>query len=248
MRRAIGSHHSARAGSVTWLTPPPILLALGGAESFDLDPCAAPLPRPWSTARHMNALEEGDGLALRWWGRVWLNPPYTSGGLARWLRKLAEHGRGTALTGARTETEAFQRQVWERATGLLFLEGRLVFHDRRGEPARNEKGQLQNSGAPSVLCAYGEEDLERLAASALPGALVPLRLARSIVVAAFELSWSEETRAFLRRQRGPVSVSAAYRHFSRSPKAARNPHWRAKVRQKLQLVGRRVGPGLYEVA
>ncbi|WP_280940170.1 hypothetical protein [Mesorhizobium sp. WSM1293] len=41
----IGSHHSARAGTDVWLTPPAILAALGGAESFDLDPCA-PLDRP----------------------------------------------------------------------------------------------------------------------------------------------------------------------------------------------------------
>jgi hypothetical protein len=36
--RGIGVHHSAKAGSHEWLTPPHILEALGGWENFDLDP------------------------------------------------------------------------------------------------------------------------------------------------------------------------------------------------------------------
>jgi hypothetical protein len=45
--RSMGSHQSASAITTTWLTPPSILAALG---PFDLDPCAAPEPRPWPTA------------------------------------------------------------------------------------------------------------------------------------------------------------------------------------------------------
>ena len=74
---AIGSHHSARAGTDVWLTPPNILEALGGADSFDLDPCA-PLNRPWDMARNHYTIDD-DGLARPWSGRVWLNPPYANG-------------------------------------------------------------------------------------------------------------------------------------------------------------------------
>lgn len=42
-----GSHQGT---TDVWLTPPPVLDALGGAQSFDLDPCAAPEPRPWRAA------------------------------------------------------------------------------------------------------------------------------------------------------------------------------------------------------
>lgn len=84
---SIGGHHSAAAGSTTWLTPPAILDALGGWQSFDLDPCAAPAPRPWFTAWQMNAEADGDGLAMDWHGRVFLNPPYSSGVIEAWLRK-----------------------------------------------------------------------------------------------------------------------------------------------------------------
>jgi hypothetical protein len=40
-------------------------------------------------------------------------------------------------------------------------------------------------------------------------------------------------------------VSDAYRHFARHPKAQRNPNWRAKVRQKLQQCGNRIGRNEY---
>lgn len=239
---SIGGHHSAAAGSTTWLTPPAILDALGGWQSFDLDPCAAPAPRPWFTAWQMNAEADGDGLAMDWHGRVFLNPPYSSGVIEAWLRKLADHGEGTALIFARTETEPFRRQVWERASGLLFLHGRLFFHEPDGTRAKH------NGGAPSVLCAYGQEDLDRLAASDLDGALVPLRFARFVAIAGLDTSWAEAMRRFLATARGPVSVSDAYRHFARHPKAQRNPNWRAKVRQKLQQCGNRIGRNEYVAA
>lgn len=235
---SMGGHQSAAAKSTTWLTPPAILDALGGWDEFDLDPCAAPAPRPWPTAYIMNAESDGDGLAMPWRGRVWLNPPYGAA-IAEWLRKLADHDHGTALIFARTETEFFRRQVWERASGLLFLHGRLFFHDQHGRRADS------NGGAPSVLCAYGADDMERLAACALDGAFVPLRFARFVLVAGLDQSWTEAMRAFLAAQGGPVSVSDAYRYFARSPKA-KGQHWRAKVRQKLQQCGNRIGRGEYE--
>jgi hypothetical protein len=240
-RKAIGGHQSAAAGTTTWLTPPHIIDALGGATSFHLDPCAAPAPRPWPTALCMNALEDGDGLAMEWFGRVWLNGPYGRE-LEHWLARMAEHGRGTALMFARTETEMFHRHVWERANGLLFLEGRLHFHYPDGRRA------AANGGAPSVLAAYGREDLDVLAGCGLPGALVPLRFARFALIAGLEQSWAEAVRDWVRRQRGPVSVGDAYRYFATHPKARNNPHWRAKIRQKLPRVARRVGPNQYEAA
>lgn len=161
-RRSMGSHQSASSGSDVWLTPRWILDALG---SFDLDPCAAPDPRPWPTARnHYTA--DVDGLRQPWAGRVWLNPPYSAVG--RWLTRLADHGIGTALVFARTETAVFHDQVWARATAALFLRGRVTFCKANGIPAR------WNGGAPSVLVAYGTGDADRLANCGLPGRYVDL--------------------------------------------------------------------------
>ena len=156
--RAMGSHQSAASGSDVWLTPPWLLERLG---PFDLDPCAAPLPRPWPTATRHIALPD-DGLSAIWEGRVWCNAPYS--GIGRWLGRLAAHGHGTALIFARTETALFTRYVWQEATAVLFLTGRVTFCRPSGRPGTG------NAGAPSVLVAYGQADADALRDSGIPGA------------------------------------------------------------------------------
>ena len=71
---------------------------------------------------------------------------------AELAKRLADHGQGTALLFARTETAMFHRLVWNRASALLFLRGRVVFHRANGERSS------ANAGAPSVLIAYGHFD------------------------------------------------------------------------------------------
>lgn len=160
---SMGGHQSHRMGSDEWLTPPEILEELG---PFDLDPCA-PVVRPWPMAAQHYTVED-DGLLKPWVGRVWLNPPYGAEA-ERWLRRLADHGDGIALIFARTETEAFFSQVWERADALLFLRGRLHFHYVDGRRAR------ANGGAPSVLIAYGIKNLIMLKMARIPGQFVALK-------------------------------------------------------------------------
>lgn len=160
-RRAMGSHQSARMGSDIWLTPRPVLTALG---PFDLDPCSAPDQQIWPTAEHHYTLPT-DGLSQPWFGRVWLNPPYGQHAW-RWLAKLAAHGNGIALVFARTETEGFVREIWRKADAVLFLHGRLHFHHANGVRAG------ANSGAPSCLVAYGHNNVDALRTSGLDGSLV----------------------------------------------------------------------------
>jgi hypothetical protein len=162
---AIGGHHSHRAESNVWLTPQKILTALG---PFDLDPCAAPTPRPWPTAAH-HICPPDDGLSAEWHGRVWLNPPYRQ--VDAWMAKLADHGHGTALVFARTETQWFIETVWSRATAVLFLHSRLHFCLPDGTRAPG------NAGAPSCLVAYGAADAAALATPDLTGTWLPLKTA-----------------------------------------------------------------------
>jgi hypothetical protein len=155
----IGSHQRGVAKSQTYITPKPILKALG---EFDLDPCAAPV-QPWRTAKVQWALPEHNGLERNWLGRVWLNPPFDSRGVLKWVDKMGDHKRGTLLIHARTETKWFQR-IWATADALLFLYNRVYF-------ARPDGSTLQdNSGAPVVLCAYGQQDMTALKRCGLPGA------------------------------------------------------------------------------
>lgn len=159
-RTGMGTHQSAAMKNDEWLTPPHVLQALG---PFDLDPCA-PVVRPWPMAAHHYTAAD-NGLAKPWTGRVWLNPPYGQE-TGRWMQRLAEHGNGIALIFARTETAIFFPWVWEHATAWLFLKGRLHFHFVDGTRA------AANSGAPSVLVAYGDNNAAALERSGFAGKLL----------------------------------------------------------------------------
>lgn len=141
-----------------WLTPPAIINLLG---PFDLDPCAAPEPRPWPTASEHYAKQDGDGLKKPWRGVVWCNPPYGNQAEA-WLHRLAEHGEGIALVFARTETAWFQR-VMRHDWLLFFPAGRFAFHRPDGTRAAG------NAGAPSVFLAIGANSKSRLRELGLKG-------------------------------------------------------------------------------
>jgi hypothetical protein len=161
-KKAIGSHHSAKAGKDEWLTPPEIIQALG---TFDLDPCS-PITRPWPTAAHHLTILD-DGLFQPWKGRVWCNPPYGQE-TGKWLARCALHRNATALVFARTETAAWREHVWPKAHSILFLHGRLHFHHVDGSRA------LMNSGGPSALISYDPFNTYHLASSKIPGHLVKL--------------------------------------------------------------------------
>lgn len=149
---------------VRWLTPEQYVTPLG---DFDLDPCGAP---GHTLADKTFLLEEGDdGLRDDWFGRVWLNPPY--GKLTEpFMAKLADHGNGIALIFARTETGLWFREVWPKASALLFLKGRISFLNAEGEKAP------ANAGAPSVLVAYGSDNAEALRGSGIEGAFIDLEV------------------------------------------------------------------------
>jgi len=148
-----------------WLTPPSLVEPLG---EFDLDPCGAP---GHQLAKRTYLLENGDdGLRDEWFGRVWLNPPYGKEA-EPFIAKLAAHGRGTALIFARTETQAWHNIIWPKATGILFLAGRVTFLDPNGMAAK------ANSGAPSCLVAFGERDAYELYHSGIRGKFIDLQQA-----------------------------------------------------------------------
>lgn len=148
--------YKRKAGKDEWLTPPQVINALG---QFDLDPCA-PVKRPWSTAK-LHYTEQNDGLNQPWIGRVWCNPPYGDKTKV-WLNRCAEHGNCTALTFARTDTKMFTESVWNKATAVLFIKGRLRFYHVNGT-------QGDSAGAPSVLIAYGYDNAMALKNSGIEG-------------------------------------------------------------------------------
>jgi hypothetical protein len=88
--------------------------------------------------------------------------------MAPYLPKLPHPaGGGVALIFARTETKAFFDFVWNRADAILFLKGRLKFHKPDGS-------QGGTAGSPSVLIAYGQENVDALSNCKLDGKLITI--------------------------------------------------------------------------
>lgn len=232
-RLGIGGHQSAARKSDSWLTPRPIITALG---EFDLDPCAS-VDQPWPTAsRHLTIVE--DGLSQPWEGRVWNNPPYSV--VSRWMARMARHNHGTALVFARTETEWFHRFVWGTAEAMLFLRSRITFHLPCGRISR------YNAGAPSVLIAYGSYDTDRLADCGLDGAFVLLQSASQFIIG-IPSTWREVV-ADAMADGEPARLQEIYERIAGHPKTNGRRHWRDKVRQIVQGKGfERLSKGVYRI-
>lgn len=146
-----------------WFTPRSIVTPLG---EFDLDPCAGPMKHARRNIRRPKC-----GLAAKWKGRVWLNPPYSNVHL--WTDRLIEHGDGIALVNARTDPQWFQRLA-HAAAACLWLKGRIKFE--------RPDGAKKNPPCGSVLVAIGEHNADALLHCGLPGFITvpPLCLDASV--------------------------------------------------------------------
>ena len=88
-----------------WYTPPEIIHSLG---EFDLGPATSlEAYRLNQSAKHFYTVWE-NGLKQEWFGRVWLNPPYSNPLQEQFLMKMAEHNNGIALVFAKVEAKWFQ--------------------------------------------------------------------------------------------------------------------------------------------
>ena len=148
---------SAASRTDEWYTPPTIFEKLG---AFDLDPCA-PVNPLWLIAKTNYNIHD-DGLSKEWFGRVWLNPPYSRPYLDRFVEKLANHGNGIALLFNRCDCRLFQDLIFKKADGIMFLKGRVKFFTPDGK-------QSGTPGCGSVLIAFGKENARLLESSNIQG-------------------------------------------------------------------------------
>lgn len=156
------SYEKSKCTTDEWYTPRSIFEPLG---SFDLDPCASVNPL-WKIAA-TSYTQIDDGLALPWQGRVWLNPPYSRPLLDRFVKKLADHGNGIALLFNRCDCKLFQDVIFQKASGILFLRGRVRFFSPDGT-------QGGTPGCGSVLIAFGEGNARQLETCGIPGHYFPI--------------------------------------------------------------------------
>jgi phage N-6-adenine-methyltransferase len=129
----------------TWLTPMWIIKALG--DDFHLDPCGFP---EHFTAKHLYVLPK-DGLKEKWYGKVWLNPPYSKA--KQWLDKMKEHRNGSALLFARTGTLG---EYMKDCDHIFLLRKRVRFLDDKFNLADS------NPGSDSMILSWGNQDYSKL--------------------------------------------------------------------------------------
>jgi site-specific DNA-methyltransferase (adenine-specific) len=129
-----------------WQTPKELFDRLNGEFGFALDVAA-------SAENHLCdryfSLPHDDAFTGWWNGNCFCNPPYGRN-LSRWFEKArnaAENGSTVVmLVPARTDTKWFHEHVWNVASEIRFLPGRLVFKMPSGKSGR--------APFPSMLVIY----------------------------------------------------------------------------------------------
>jgi ParB family chromosome partitioning protein len=139
-------HVAQNTGEQEWYTPPEYLDAaravLGG---FDLDPASSAAAQENVRAGAYYSRED-DGLSRRWFGRVWMNPPYASGLVDDFAGKLVSEYKAGEVTAAvvlvnnGTETAWFRRLL-DAASAVCFPTGRVRFLRPDGERGSPLQGQ-----------------------------------------------------------------------------------------------------------
>lgn len=137
-----GSH---KGKTDSWLTPLWIIDALG--NDFDLDPCGFEFHK---TAKEVWQLPKC-GLKNEWFGKVWLNPPYSQA--KEWLKKLSIHKNGSCLIFSRTGTLCSYMKDCDH---LFFFRKRIRFLDYKLNIAPF------NPGADSMILSWGKQDFSKL--------------------------------------------------------------------------------------
>lgn len=146
-----------------WYTPKEILDALG---PFDLDPCAPVVPL-WPTASTMYNKND-DGLSKPWFGRVWLNPPYSRPLIEQFINRMAEHGNGIALLFNRCDSKMFQDVIFKKASAMKFLRHRIKFY-------RSDGCRGGSPGCGSILIAFGDDNANVIRDCKIEGKFVSLK-------------------------------------------------------------------------
>jgi len=65
---------------------------------IDLDPASSERANEFISAAKWYGKEEEDGLAQTWRGRVWCNPPFSTGLVGRFVKKLSDEYMAECVT------------------------------------------------------------------------------------------------------------------------------------------------------
>jgi phage N-6-adenine-methyltransferase len=133
-------------GEDEWFTPLEwIELAREVLPEIDLDPATHEKAQK-SIQATAYYTKKDDGLTHEWYGRVWLNPPYSRDLIKQFVHKLCEEyqaGRvieAILLTHNYTDTAWFH-EIFANCSAICFPRGRVKFHEPSGKVAAPTQGQ-----------------------------------------------------------------------------------------------------------
>lgn len=155
-------HVSFNSGNNEWYTPADyISLARDVMGDIDLDPATSEIAQETVKASTYYTAET-NGLDKPWAGRVWMNPPYASELIGRFVDKLISElpniEQAIVLVNNATETEWFGKLV-ANASAVCFPHSRVKFYmpdGKTGAPlqgqallyfGKNENGFIEKFGA-----------------------------------------------------------------------------------------------------
>lgn len=137
-------HVVNNSGENEWYTPSRYIEAAREAMgSIDLDPASSDMANEVvKAARYCTA--ETDGLSYEWGGNIWMNPPYSSDLVGRFISKLVDerdnYEQAVVLVNNATETEWFRRLI-SIASAVCFPYGRIRYYSPNGKNNSPLQGQ-----------------------------------------------------------------------------------------------------------
>lgn len=137
-------HVSFNNGNNEWYTPADIIEAARAVMgSIDIDPASNDIAQKVVKAK-IYYTAETNGLNKKWTGNVWLNPPYASELIGKFVDKLIKeqehYEQAIILVNNATETEWF-RKIISIASAVCFPKGRVKFYLPDGKTGAPLQGQ-----------------------------------------------------------------------------------------------------------
>lgn len=154
-------HVANNSGNNEWYTPAEYIEAARKAMgSIDTDPASNDIANKVVKAEKYYTIET-DGLAHDWTGNVWMNPPYSSDLISRFVEKLKEqrvnYNQAIILVNNATETQWFY-EIVKIASAVCFPKSRVKFYmpdGKTGAPLQGQAVLYVGNNTEKFISAFG---------------------------------------------------------------------------------------------
>ena len=117
---------------------------------FDLDVASADHPLITVPAKQKYTKEQ-DALSLPWFGKVWMNPPFSK--VTPWIDRFIEHNNGVGLVPL-SSNGRWVNKLWDSQVAFCYLPANLSFVGASGHEVKMRWR--------TTLFAAGNDNIEQL--------------------------------------------------------------------------------------